>query len=58
MDLEQSHHYYQPWNDYKWLIQELMDNDVIIEKDNKINDKSYLSYEQRTFGFQARHWTY
>ena len=40
MDLEQSHHYYQPWND------------------NKINDKSYLSYEQRTFGFQARHWTY
>jgi len=57
MDLEQSYHY-QPWNDNKWLIQELMDNDVIIEKDNKINDKSYLSYEQRTFGFQARHWTY
>jgi len=55
MDLEQSYHYYQPWNDNKWLIQELMDNDVIIAKDNKINDKSYLSYEQRTFGFQARH---
>ena len=54
MDLEQSYHY-QPWNDNKWLIQELMDNDVIIVKDNKINDKSYLSYEQRTFGFQARH---
>jgi len=49
MDLEQSYHYYQPWNDNKWFIQELMDNDVIIEKDNKINDKSYLSYCHELF---------
>ena len=42
MDLGWDYHYYQPWSDHKWLIQELMDNDDIMERDKKINNESYL----------------
>jgi len=42
MDLEWDYHYYQPWSNNEWLIQELMYNDVTMEKDNKINNKSSL----------------
>jgi len=41
MELEWDYHYYQLWSDNKWLIQELMDNNDIMEED-EINDESYL----------------
>ena len=42
MDIEWNYQYYQPWSDNDWLLQELIDNNVIIEEEEKYNDKCYL----------------
>jgi len=42
MDLEWDYWYYQPWSDNEWLIQELMDNDIMIDGEDRINNESYL----------------
>jgi len=34
--------YYQPWSDNKWLLQELMDNDISIKEGEEDDNKSYL----------------
>ena len=47
MDLEWDYHYYQPWSNNEQLIQQLMDNNVIMEKDDKINDKIYNFHMSR-----------
>ena len=42
MDLEWDYYYYQPQSNNKWLIQELMGDNDMIEGDDKITDKRYL----------------
>jgi len=42
MDLGWDYQYYQPWSNNKWWIQELMNNNDIMEKDDEINNESYL----------------
>jgi len=42
IDLEWSYHYYQPWSDNEQLIQELMDNNITTDREDRINNESYL----------------
>jgi len=42
MDLEWDYHYYQPWSNNEWLIQELLDDDDIMGGDNEISNESYI----------------
>ena len=41
MNLGWDYQYYQPWSDNEWLVQELMDDDNIIEGNDRINNESY-----------------
>jgi len=36
MDLRWNYQYYQPWSDNEWLIQELMNDNDVIERDNRM----------------------
>ena len=38
MNLEQNYNYYQPWSDNEWLIQELINDNIITIGDDEIND--------------------
>jgi len=42
MNIEWNYQYYQPWSDNDWLLQELIDNNIIIEEEEEYNDKCYL----------------
>ena len=42
IDMGWNYQYYQLQSDNKWLIQGLIDNDESTERDDKINNKSYL----------------
>ena len=41
MDVGQDYCYYQLQSNNEWLIQELMDDNDIIERDEEINNESY-----------------
>jgi len=42
MNMGWNYQYYQPWSDNKWLLQELMDNDITMREEEKYSDESYL----------------
>jgi len=42
MDMGWDYHYYQPWSDNEWLLQELINNDVITGEEGEYGNKSYL----------------
>ena len=42
MDMGWDYQYYQPWSDNKWLLQELMDNDISMKEGEDDDDESYL----------------
>jgi len=41
MDIGWDYQYYQLWSDNEWLLQELMNDNVITEEKGEHDDKSY-----------------
>jgi len=45
MDLHWDYNYYQPWGDNKWLIQEMIDNNIIddgINIDDRVGVTNFI----------------
>jgi len=42
MNMEWDYDYYQPWSDNKWLLQEIMNDNISMEEGEENNTKSYL----------------
>jgi len=42
MDMRWDYQYYQLWSNNKWVLQKLIDDNLVIEDEKENNKKSYL----------------